>query len=53
MKSSECPVEEVVLLFGATPVSPKDVYRFKIPPLCQGHSDAQHSMKRQIANLFR
>uniref|UniRef100_A0A1B6M2I9 Uncharacterized protein n=1 Tax=Graphocephala atropunctata TaxID=36148 RepID=A0A1B6M2I9_9HEMI len=52
-KSSEHPLEEVVLLFGATPLSPKDVYRFKIPSLSYGHSESQHLYKRQIGNLFR
>ncbi|KAG8323664.1 hypothetical protein J6590_001407 [Homalodisca vitripennis] len=52
-KSSEHLLEEVVLLFGATPLSPKDVYRIKIPSLTYGHSENQHLYKRQIGNLFR
>ncbi|XP_054263811.1 MAD2L1-binding protein-like isoform X3 [Macrosteles quadrilineatus] len=52
MKSTDCSIDEIVLLFGATPLSPRDVYRIKIPPLTFGHCESQHVWRKQIANLF-
>jgi len=53
LKSCERWVEEVVVMFGPTAVSAKDVYRFQVPSLAHGHCNTQHLIKRQIGNLFR
>lgn len=41
MESSD--VREVVLLFGATPLTPKQVYSIKLPGITRGHFDRNHS----------
>lgn len=35
-------VQEVVILFGATPFTPKQVYSVKLPAIVRGHLDSIH-----------
>lgn len=35
-------VQEVVLVFGATPFTPKQVYSIKLPVIVRGHSEVHH-----------
>ncbi|XP_026275432.1 MAD2L1-binding protein [Frankliniella occidentalis] len=46
-------VEEVAMILGATPLSPRDVYRFQYPPLLHGHLDSKHPHQSSLLELFR
>lgn len=35
-------IEEIVLLFGGSELSPKEAYIIKIPPLAKGHLESNH-----------
>lgn len=39
---SGTPIEEILLLFGGSEMSPKEVYRIRIPYLAKGHLEENH-----------
>uniref|UniRef100_A0A1B6DUJ5 MAD2L1-binding protein n=1 Tax=Clastoptera arizonana TaxID=38151 RepID=A0A1B6DUJ5_9HEMI len=46
-------IHEIAILFGPTIMSPKDIYRIKIPVLSLGHCENRHGIQKQKHNLFR
>lgn len=46
-------VEEIAMILGATPLSPRDVYRFQFPPLLFGHLDSKHPHQSSSLALIR
>lgn len=46
-------VEEVAMILGATPLSPRDVYRVQFPPPLYGHLDSKHPYQNSLLQLFR
>lgn len=46
-------VEEIAMVFGATPFSPRDVYRLQFPPLLHGHLESKHPHQSSLLQLFR
>ena len=46
-------VEEIAMILGATPLSPRDVYRIQFPRLLYGHSDAKHPYQNSLLQMFR
>lgn len=46
-------VQEVAMILGATPLSPRDVYRFQFPPLLLGHLESKHPHQSNLLSLFR
>lgn len=53
MESSE--VQEVILLFGSTPFSPKQIYCIKLPVIVRGHLEVNHHQanNRNQQNILR
>lgn len=35
-------ISEIIVLLGATPLNPKEVYKFNIPKLAEGHIECNH-----------
>ncbi|XP_034237876.1 MAD2L1-binding protein [Thrips palmi] len=51
--SHEGMIQEIAMILGATPLSPRDVYRFQFPPLLLGHLDSKHPHQSNLLSLFR
>lgn len=51
----KCEVQEVVILFGTTPLCPKQVYSLKLPPIVRGHLEGIHqqSNSKNQHNVLR
>lgn len=50
-----CEVQEVVLLFGPTPFTPKQVFSIKLPAIARGHLEVNHHQRnnRNQHNVLR
>lgn len=46
-------IKEVAMVLGATPLSPRDVFRLQFPPLLFGHLESKHPHQHSLLQLFR
>lgn len=46
-------VSEIALLFGSTPMTPKQVYIIHLPEVCLGHSSVNHPERKHLFHLLQ